>query len=546
MRMEGMDDDHSNNNESMNKVRTKESELQRMRELQAELGRAWEHEIAEQKEKDAKAHELMEHDPSGHIEMMKMEQEHRKLALELPKMLLNREAEVYGELLQAQKEVAAKQPETSKMMGKMISMERWAQVPLLALGLWLIFSPFTAGYSSSIPLAINDIISGILVMMLAIIVLRTRRSWAAWANAALGMWIAFTPIFFWAPDSATYMNDTLVGVLVFTFAVLIPMKMQMHGPDVPLGWSYNPSSWVQRAPIIALGLVSFLLTQYMAAFQLGHINWAWDPIFGDGTVTILNSSVSKAFPVSDAGWAAWIYLVEFLSALMGDPRRWRTMPWMVSIFGALVVPLGIVSIALMIMQPVIVGAWCTICLITAFLMVLMVALSLDEVLAMIEYLQQTRRAGKSMWRTFWRGGNAFGDNNNLVPRRLETNRPHEMFWGITIPWNLVIVAGLGVWLMAAPAVFQTQGLAANIDYILGSVVWVIAVIALAEVARAVRFVNIVAAIALMVLPWLLGDSGGGTMMSGLNNLAVGALIIALSIPPGKIRNTYGSWNRLII
>jgi hypothetical protein len=89
--------------------------------------------------------------------------------------------------------------------------------------------------------------------------------------------------------------------------------------------------------------------------------------------------------------------------------------------------------------------------------------------------------------------------------------------------------------------------AANIDYVLGSVVWVIAVIALAEVAHATRFVNIVTAIALMVLPWLLGDNGGGgTMMSSLNNLAVGALIIALSIPPGKIKNTYGSWNRLII
>lgn len=538
MKMEDM----SKSAEGMNDaVRSKESQLQRMRELQAKLGSAWEQEVAAQKEKDAKAMELMEEDPSGHIEMMKMEQEHRQLALELPRVLLEREAEVYEELQQAQKTAAAKQPETSKMMGKMIPMERWSQVPLLALGLWLILSPFTAGYNS-LPLMLNDIISGILVMTLAIIVLRTRRSWAAWANAVLGMWIAFAPVLFWAPDAATYMNDTLVGIFIFTFAVLIPMKMQMHGPEVPLGWSYNPSSWVQRAPIIALGLVSFLLTQYMAAYQLDHINWAWDPFFGDGTVTILNSDVSKAFPVSDAGWAAWIYLVESLSALMGDPRRWRTMPWMVSIFGALVVPLGIVSIALMIMQPVVVGAWCTICLITAFLMVLMVALSLDEVLAMIEYLQQTRRAGKSIWRTFWRGGDAFGDN--LVPRRSETNRPHEMFWGITIPWNLVVVAGLGVWLMAAPVVFQTQGSAANINYVFGAVVWVVAIIALAEVARAVRFVNIAAAIALMVLPWLLSDNG--TAISSANNLVVGALIVVLSIPPSKIKNTYGSWNRLIM
>jgi hypothetical protein len=199
----------------------------------------------------------------------------------------------------------------------------------------------------------------------------------------------------------------------------------------------------------------------------------------------------------------------------------------------------------MIMQPVVVGAWCAICLITAFLMLIMVALSLDEVLAMIGYLQQIRRAGKSVWRTFWRGGDALGDN--VMPRRPERNGLREMFWGMTVPWNLIVVAALGMWLMAAPAVFQTQGLSANINYVLGAAIWAIAIIALAEVARAARFVNIALAIALMVLPWLIdGSSGMATILSSLNNLVVGALVIVLSIPPGKIKNTYGSWNRLII
>jgi hypothetical protein len=519
-------------------VRSKEMQLERMRRLQAKLASAWKREITRQKQNDARAQELMERDPSGHIEMMKMEQEHRRLALELPRVLLEREAEVYQELQQAQK--AAKQPETGKMMAQMIPMERWSQLPLLALGVWLIFSPFTAGYSS-VPLTLNDIISGILVMTLAMIVFRTRRPWAAWANAVVGMWLAFAPVFFWAPDAATYMNNTLVGVFVFTFAILVPMKMKMPGPEVPLGWSYNPSTWLQRAPVIVLALLAFLMTQYMAAYQLGYIDWAWDPLFDDGTVVILDSDVSKEFPISDAGWAAWIYLVEFAMAIMGDPRRWRTMPWMVSLFGALVVPLGIASVVLMIMQPVVVGAWCTICIITAFFMLLMLALSLDEVLAMVEYLQQIRRAGKSVWRTFWYGGDALGDR--LTLRRPERNRLHEMFLGMTVPWNLVVVSGLGLWLLASPAVFQTQGLAADINYVLGAAVWVVAIIAFAEVARAIRFANIVLAIVLMVLPWLLG---GGTMTHSLNNLLVAALIIVLSIPPGKIKNTYGSWNRLIL
>lgn len=35
------------------------------------------------------------------------------------------------------------------------------------------------------------------------------------------------------------------------------------------------------------------------------------------------------------------------------------MPWMVAFFGILVVPLGIVSITLIILQALAVGAWCT-------------------------------------------------------------------------------------------------------------------------------------------------------------------------------------------
>jgi len=63
------------------------------------------------------------------------------------------------------------------------------------------------------------------------------------------------------------------------------------------------------------------------------------------------------------------------------------------------------------------------------------------------------------------------------------------------------------------------------------------------VARAARFMNIVLALFVIVLPWLIG---GGTLASGLNDLIVGLLIIGLSIPPGKIKNTYGNWNPLLV
>ena len=44
------------------------------------------------------------------------------------------------------------------------------------------------------------------------------------------------------------------------------------------------------------------------------------------------------------------------------------MPWMVTFFGILVVPLGLTHIVLVISQPVVVGAWCTFCLLAALIM----------------------------------------------------------------------------------------------------------------------------------------------------------------------------------
>jgi uncharacterized membrane protein len=533
MNMSGSDKDNDD-------VLAKELQLEQMRTLQRQLDQAYQHEIAAQKKEDAKAHALMEKNPRGHVAMMKMEQEHRQLALELPRQLLQHEAHVYQELQNVQAIAQARMPETGKLMMEMVSMSRWSQIPLLVLGLWLIVSPFSLGYRS-VPMIWSDVISGILVTVLAVIAFRTKRVWAAWANTFVGLWLAFAPIAFSAPDAAAYANGTLVGMLVVVFAVLIPMMMTMPGPDVPLGWSYNPASWQQRAPILALALLSFFLARYMTAFQLGHISWVWDPIFGEGTVEVLGSDLSKSFPISDGGLGAFVYLVELLLGFMGDPRRWRTMPWMVALFGLMVVPLGIVSVVLIMLQPIIIGEWCTVCLLSALFMLIMIALSLDEVIAMLQFLVQTRRAGKSVWRAFWLGGDALGDN--LTPQRPQTDHQSQMFWGVTVPWNLLVTAALGVWLMIAPDVFKTQGLAADSNHILGALVVTVAIVAFAEVTRAARFINIALALAIIVLPMVFG---GALFASGINNLIIGLLIIALSISPGKIKNTYGGWNALIV
>ena len=77
------------------------------------------------------------------------------------------------------------------------------------------------------------------------------------------------------------------------------------------------------------------------------------------------------------------------------------MPWMVTFFFIVVVPLGLTHVILVILQPVLFDAWCTLCLVTAVLSVLMVGPAMDEVLASLQYLRREHDAGRSAWRAFW-------------------------------------------------------------------------------------------------------------------------------------------------
>lgn len=285
------------------------------------------------------------------------------------------------------------------------------------------------------------------------------------------------------------------------------------------------------------------MARYMSAFQLGHIASAWDPFFGDGTVRILTSEVSRAFPISDAGLGAYTYMIEILSGLMGDERRWRTMPWMVALFGIAVVPLGITSVVLVVLQPLAVGAWCTLCLASALLMLIMAALSLDEVIASLQFLVHSKRAGRSVWVMFWHGGNLPERIADAGLSRREAGAWTAMFGGATFPWTLVASTLLGVWLMASPDIFNSVGGAADSDHLLGALVAVVAVTAMAEVARAVRFLNILLALGIIAAPWVLA---GASLAAALNDLAAGVLIIVLSLPRGQIRDRYGGWNRYIV
>ena len=456
----------------------------------------------------------------------------------------------------------------------------WAHFLNIALGLWLITSPFAFGLfdpetaqhvvrditaERGLPspvlrntlVGISDIASGVLIVVFGALSLSQRFAWAQWANTCLGIWLLFAPLIFWAPTAAAYANDTVVGALVIAFAILVPMmpgmshEGMMDSADVPPGWTYSPSTYLQRLPIIALGLIGFLIARQLSAYQMGHTGGAWEPFFTgegglNGTETIITSDVSKAWPIADGGLGAVSYMFEVLMGVMGDRRRWRTMPWMVVLFGIVVVPLGVVSIYFIIIQPIVIGTYCTLCLLAALAMLIMIPFALDELVAMGQFLLHSHRAGKPFWRTFFQGG--------AMPGATESERPGfgadlrttaaAMAWGVTVPWTLVASAALGVWLMFSPLTFGTEPPMADSDHLIGALAITVAVSAMAEVARPLRFISVLFGLWLIAAPWLLP---GATLLGAWAGVLTGAALIALSLPRGKRSSEhYGGWDRYVV
>lgn len=177
--------------------------------------------------------------------------------------------------------------------------------------------------------------------------------------------------------------------------------MNDHAEHIPPGWDYNPASWSERLPIIGLALVGSCIAGYLALYQWRIIPRVWDPFFPGGSTKILNSSISRLLPIPDAALGALAYLADAVSGAIGGRARWRTKPWIVIAFGIAVGPLGAVSVMLVVLQPVLFNAWCTLCLASAFISLVMIGPAMDELLASLQHLRRVKHSGASVWRAFW-------------------------------------------------------------------------------------------------------------------------------------------------
>jgi uncharacterized membrane protein len=199
-----------------------------------------------------------------------------------------------------------------------------------------------------------------------------------------------------APHNATAQNTT-------------DAKDEDH---VPPGWEKNPAAWSERLPIVGLALVGLAIAMYLSLYQWEVIDRIWEPFFssesnfGGGSENILRESgvseqTMKYLGVPDAFLGAVGYFVDAVTGAIGSTKRWKTMPWIVIVFGLAVGPLGFVSIMLVVSQPVLYNSFCTLCLASAVVSVAMIGPAMDEMLASLQYMKRVKNSDRSLWRHFW-------------------------------------------------------------------------------------------------------------------------------------------------
>ncbi len=185
----------------------------------------------------------------------------------------------------------------------------------------------------------------------------------------------------------------------------------MSDPHGPPGWTYNPSSWPERLWLIGVAVLGFVISTYLALYQWGIVDAVWEPFFGLGSDVVLHSALSRMLPVPDAALGAFAYALDAVAGALGGAGRWRTMPWIVVLFGLAVGPLGLVSVLLVLAQPLLLHAWCTLCLISAVISIVMIGPAMDEVLASLQFLKRVNDRRMPVWQAFWKGQSGMALND---------------------------------------------------------------------------------------------------------------------------------------
>ena len=139
------------------------------------------------------------------------------------------------------------------------------------------------------------------------------------------------------------------------------------------------------------------LSFYLAAYQYGRISHVWEPFFGNGSELVLNSGLLDSasqfvgFTIHDAAIGMIGYFIEAGIGLALVFPRMASARWLTPSYLVLVAIMGATGLILVLVQIFTVQAACSLCLISAVLSELIVALAVPEFIGLLDYKDSVRR-----------------------------------------------------------------------------------------------------------------------------------------------------------
>lgn len=103
-------------------------------------------------------------------------------------------------------------------------------------------------------------------------------------------------------------------------------------------------------------------------------------------------------------------------------------------------------------------------------------------------------------------------------------------------WGGIINTILGLWLMAAPGIFNYGSAASDNGHIVGPVIVTFAIVSLWEATRGVRKLNFPTGIWLIAAPWILGYDHTIAIIS---DMSVGLLVFLFAMLKGTVKQSFG-------
>jgi len=163
---------------------------------------------------------------------------------------------------------------------------------------------------------------------------------------------------------------------------------------IPPGFDKNPTRYAKRAQLAALAAIGLLDALYLTLYQWGA--WpVWDPFFDSARVLDLTH------PVPDALAGVLAYGAELLLLALGGADRWRRLPWTCLALGAVLCTGAVVSVALIVLQPALAGTFCTLCLLSAAISLVLFALGIGEARAAWRHVRGELAAGTALGDAVW-------------------------------------------------------------------------------------------------------------------------------------------------